>query len=137
MAKFKDMRKFVTLTQNLRENEGDIFESPDADFTWPHRDDLIKEFSNKHEVSARHAREVYQDCLGFRYIEVSELSRAGESPSIVVTSRGRHFLLGLGILRDFARDNKEWLNPAIAFIVGILAAGVPFIIYLLSQGKTH
>lgn len=86
-------------------------------------------------MTAREVSDVCDDAVGFRYLRLSKYKNAQGDHCLIVTSRGRHLLMKLGLLRDFVRDNREWINPAVAFIVGILAAGVPFMIYLLSVDK--
>lgn len=115
------------------EDEFKDFGNEDSELDWPEADKSREEFAQRYKLTAREASDICDDTIGFRYLRLSKYKKVRGDHCLIITMRGRHLLMKLGLLRDFIRDNKEWINPAIAFIVGILAAGVPFIIYLLSN----
>jgi hypothetical protein len=72
------------------------------------------------------------DRYGYLTLSKKILTNGGDH-RLIVTSKGRHFLLRLGMLREFSRDNEKWINPGVAFIVGVIVSVITVILYLLSR----
>lgn len=143
MASFRDMRKLVRLTKEehllIAEDEVkmEFAQKHNSDFEWPEEGDIRAKFGQRENIKDTDVADIIDDCLVFNYLRHGSQNRGGEGHTLplVITSKGRHLLLKLGLIREFGSDNSDWLNAAVAFVVGVLVAGVPFIIYILSRAK--
>ena len=138
MAKFKEMRKFVSFVKEEHLNN-EIFKKRgqkhygDGNFDWPCINEARKAYAEYTNNSDIQVEDIIDDCVEFNYLEYGELSLGGLGYPLIVTSKGRHLIMKLGLIRELSKDNSEWLNASVAFIVGVLVAGVSFIIFLLSR----
>lgn len=130
MARFGDMRKFAQfikeehLIMTKDKAHVEFIGNKEWFFDWPIGNEASAKFAEREGKSNRVVSDICNDCIAFNYLRYSESSRAGEDRSLIVTSKGRHLLLWLGVWRELAKDNSEWLNIATAFLAGIIAACV-------------
>jgi hypothetical protein len=139
MAMFRDMRKFVRLVKDVHLEMAETKEIKErvqrngAEFEWPTADSVRDKYTKKEKVADRVVSDIQDDCIAFGYLRFSTKHLAEHDYNLLVTSRGRHLLLKLGLVREVFKDNRDWLNVATAFLIGILAAMTPFIIFLLTR----
>jgi hypothetical protein len=138
MASFRNMQKFVQLVKDMHlemAKDSDIQERVQrngADFEWPTANDVRDKFASQQKYVDSVVSDIQDDCMAFGYLRFSAKHLAQQDYNLILTSKGRHLLLKLGLTREVFKDNSDWLNVATAFVVGILAAATPFIIYIIS-----
>ena len=108
----------------------------EPDFVWPDEENARHKFEQRERKSPTAVSDICDDCIAFDYLRYGQTRQPDKGFPLILTPKGRHLLLKLGLIREFVRDNSDWMNASVAFIVGVFAAATPFIIYLLSRGTT-
>jgi hypothetical protein len=136
MASFRKMRSFIRLVQYMREEnllDEDIVaevERYGSAYEWPTEKDVIEKFTGQNrEMTERQSREICEDCKEYRYVEHTRQMTLGLEYGLLITPQGRHFLLKLGLIRDWAKDNDKWLNIVLGVVLSTVFWGA--IIFIL------
>jgi len=93
-----------------------------AEYAWPSGDTVRDEFSQREHLQDKEVADIIDDCVVFKFLRRGTTYLPQHEHPLIVTARGRHLLLKLGLLRELAKDNSEWFNIAAAFSIGLLTA---------------
>lgn len=101
-----------------------------TDFEWPNTDDIEEKYltlvNNEREenkkLDSKAVSDIRDDCVSFKYLRYGSKHIRDHDYPLIITYKGRHLLMKLGLIREIAADNSDWLNLFIVFGAGVLSA---------------
>jgi hypothetical protein len=128
MARFRDMRKFVRFVKDehlatVQKSGGARFpHNMTWDFEWISADVAREKYAEQESKTIFQVSDIIDDCIDFSYLQYSKVHQARHDFTLILTPKGRHLLMKLGLVREIAKDNSEWINLVAAFLVGLVTA---------------